>query len=121
MKSAWFLSLLAAGLLSACSNDKQPTETTNELKSAPQEHVLAGAWIMEAAGGVMLDPQTSGLTHVDGMLTLFPMAALKSISAAVYTKSILPVQPWRRARTIWVWQAVFAAAVSLSIWQMSLT
>ncbi len=68
MKSAWFLSLLAAGLLSACSNDKQPTETTNEIKSAPQEHVLAGAWIMEAAGGVMLDPQTSGLTHVDGML-----------------------------------------------------
>ena len=67
MKSAWFLSLLAAGLLSACSNDEQAIEN-NELKAAPQEHVLAGAWIMEAAGGVMLDPQTSGLTHVDGML-----------------------------------------------------
>ncbi|WP_296051433.1 hypothetical protein [uncultured Alteromonas sp.] len=76
MKSAWFLSLLAAGLLSACSNDKQPTPKI-EPQTAPEEYVLAGSWIMEAAGGVMLDPQTSGLTQVDGMLYTISDASAK--------------------------------------------
>lgn len=67
MKSAWLLGLIATGLLSACGDNTQPVSEA-QADEGPQEYVLTGAWIMEAAGGVMLDPQTSGLTHVDGML-----------------------------------------------------
>ncbi|GGF58937.1 hypothetical protein [Alteromonas lipolytica] len=67
MKSAWLLSVVTLGLLSACGDNPQPSaEQKNAV--APEELVVAGTWISEAAGGVMVDPQTSGLTQVNGKL-----------------------------------------------------
>ncbi|MDC8832281.1 hypothetical protein [Alteromonas gilva] len=68
MKSAWLIGLVATGLITACSENKTPIQTVPETADIPQESLLTGQWIMEAEGGVMLDPQTSGLTHYNGLL-----------------------------------------------------
>ncbi len=68
MKSAWLFGLVAMGLLSACSESNTSTQAVREPAADPQESLLVGQWILETEGGVMLDPQTSGLTHYNGLL-----------------------------------------------------
>lgn len=77
MKSAWILSLIAVSLLSACSDEKQSVPQAETVVKS-KEHMLSGVWIKEAAEGVMLDPQTSGLTHVNGMLYTISDASAKA-------------------------------------------
>lgn len=57
---------MALLMLQGCSDAPAPEEQTNEAQNTVL--TAAGAWIKEAGGEVMADPQTSGLTHVNGML-----------------------------------------------------
>ncbi len=52
---------------SGCSDapDNMPEES---VEATPSVLKVEGRWIMESGGGVMADPQTSGLTQVNGML-----------------------------------------------------
>lgn len=65
MKSTWLFAGVVLSVLVACG-ESPAQEPVAEVKKT--EPVLAGKWILEADGSVMLDPQTSGLTHRNGML-----------------------------------------------------
>ncbi len=80
MKSTWLLAGVALSVLVACSEAPVEAPTEASMPEAPKaDPVLAGKWIMEADGGVMLDPQTSGLTHRNGKLySISDGSALKS-------------------------------------------
>ncbi|WP_262992439.1 esterase-like activity of phytase family protein [Alteromonas salexigens] len=57
------LSLL---MLLGCSDAPAPEVQSDEAQSTAL--TVTGVWVKEAGGGVMADPQTSGLTHVNGLL-----------------------------------------------------
>lgn len=68
MKSGWLLGLMTAGVLCGCSAENAESKIQAAEMDQSKELVLAGKWITEADGSVMLDPQTSGLTPYQGKL-----------------------------------------------------
>lgn len=66
MKRVWSTSLIFSLLVVGCGN--ATNKTIAAANEEYQERVLAGQWIVEADGSIMVDPQTSGLTPYAGKL-----------------------------------------------------
>lgn len=63
--------------VSGCSDAPDNIPET-KIEPAPSVLTVHGQWIKEADGSVMIDPQTSGLTHVNGMLATLSDASAQA-------------------------------------------